>query len=266
LADLAERVGGVWHRATADPDRRGIRVGFLSRLPLHQVRQISAFPAGVRPIQVDDTPATQAAMGRPALHVQIHVGDQVIDLVTCHLKSKLLGFPDGRFAPRDEQERARFAGYALSRRAAEAVTVRAAATALLTPTAGAPASAGVVVLGDLNDEASAATTQILSGPPGSEIGTPGYAHPDQGDAQRLWNLADRIPAEQRYSRIYRGRRELIDHILVSHTLVDLVDDGAVSTGGSPPPSITDNPTARRDTAGSDHRPILATINLEPAML
>ena len=35
---------------------------------------------------------------------------------------------------------------------------------------GHPQSA-VVVLGDLNDEVEAATTQIVNGPPGSEIGT-----------------------------------------------------------------------------------------------
>ena len=74
------------------------------------------------------------------------------------------------------------------------------------------ADAAVVVLGDLNDVPEAATTQILHGPPGSEIGTAGFDRPDQGDRQRLWNLAARIPADQRYSRIYRGRGELIDHI------------------------------------------------------
>jgi hypothetical protein len=39
-----------------------------------------------------------------------------------------------------------------------------------------------VVPGDLNDEPTAATTQILQGPPGSEIGTFGYERPDRGDA------------------------------------------------------------------------------------
>ena len=40
---------------------------------------------------------------------------------------------------------------------------------------------------------SAATTQILLGPPGSEIGTGGFDRPDQGDAERLWNLAPLLP-------------------------------------------------------------------------
>jgi hypothetical protein len=61
-----------------------------------------------------------------------------------------------------------------------------------------------MVLGDLNDEVEAATTQILNGPPGSEIAATGFDHPDQGDARRLWNLAPRIPEAQRFSRKYSG--------------------------------------------------------------
>ena len=144
-------------------------------------------------------------MGRPALHVRVRIQDTDIDLIAAHFKSKLLTFPNGRFSPLDEGERARFGAYALYRRAAEAVTVRAAATALLT----SDDNASVMVLGDLNDEVEAATTQILNGPTGSEIGTGGFDQPDHGDRQRLWNLAPRIPADQRFSRIYRGRKELI---------------------------------------------------------
>jgi len=259
LGDLADRAGGGWTLATADPDRRGIRVGFLSRLELTDVEQVRGFPAGLRPIQVDDTATTSSTMGRAALRARVQVGGRSIDLITCHLKSKLLTFPGGRFSTRDEGERARFGAYALNRRAAEAATVRAAATALL---GGQGQQRAVVVLGDLNDEPAAGTTQILHGPPGSEIGTAGYDRPDQGDAARLWNLAGRIPEPQRFSRTYRGRGELIDHILVSRALVDLVADGGVTTDtAGPAPSITDDPGTRRDAPGSDHRPVLAALNL-----
>ena len=259
LTDLADRVGGTWHQATAAPDRRGIRVGFLSRLPMTSVRQWIAFPAGLRPIQVDDTAVSSSTMGRAALQVRVNVAGRRIDLIACHLKSKLLTFPGGRFSTDDEGERARFGAYALHRRSAESVTVRAAATRRLAAVDG---GAAVVVLGDLNDEPQAATAQILLGPTGSEIGTGGFARPDLGDRQRLWNLAARIPEAQRYSREYRGRKELIDHILVSHALVGLVADGAVTTDGAGPvPSITDDPNARRGEPGSDHRPVLANISL-----
>ena len=81
------------------------------------------------------------------------------------------------------------------------------------------ADRALVVLGDLNDEAAAATTQMLLGPPGSQIGTGGFDHPDAGDGMRLCLLAPLIPDGDGFSRIYEGRRELFDHLLVSRRLV-----------------------------------------------
>src|SRR3954470_15594025 len=117
LADLAKALeaDGYTHHETADPDGRGIRVGFLSRLDLLDVHQISAFPAGLRPIQVDDTPAAESAMGRPALAAAVVTRSGTrIELITCHLKSKLLTFPGGAFSTRDEGLRARYGVYALN--------------------------------------------------------------------------------------------------------------------------------------------------------
>lgn len=256
LDDLVERLPGSWTTALADPDPRGIRVGFLSRVDLAHVEQFADFPVELGGIQVDDAGARIEQMGRPALQARVAVGQTRLDVITAHLKSKLLSYPGGRFSPRDEGERARYAVYALHRRAAEAATVRAAADVLL---AGAGTTRAVVVAGDLNDEPQAATTQMLLGPGGSEIGTPGHTQPDQGDHHRLFNLAPLIPEEQRYSRIYRGRRELIDHLLVSHALLDHVTD--VTTGDGRTPSITDDPRRRRDAPQSDHRPVVMTLDL-----
>lgn len=256
LADLVAELGGGWHTAVADPDGRGIRVGVLSRHPLTDVEQVVAFPEHLRPVQVDDDGATMAAMGRPALRARVHAGGVVVDVVSCHLKSKLLTFPGGRFAPKDDDERARYAVYALHRRAAEAAAIRAYVTRLLHDHG--PGTA-VVLAGDLNDEPQAATTQLLHGPPGSEIGTGGFNRPDAGDAQRLWNLASRIPSEQRYTRIYQGRRELIDHLLVSQAVLHSAT--TVVTGHTPIDAVTDQPTDRRDVPGSDHRPVLVRLDL-----
>lgn len=257
LKDLADCLEGYDHLTTAAPDGRGIRVGFLSRLALHNIREVAAFPEGLRPIQVDDSEIDATARGRPALTATVAADGGTLALVTCHWKSKLLTFPGGRFSTRDEGERARFAAYALYRRAAEAVTVRATASELL---AGQGQQRAVVVLGDMNDVPEAATTQILHGPPASEIGTNGFEQPDQGYGQRLWNLAARIPAADCYSRIYRGRRELIDHILASHVVAGAVGEGDV-TAGPPVPSIDDNPDTRRNQPGSDHRLLVANVEL-----
>lgn len=82
----------------------------------------------------------------------------------------------------------RYRAYGLYRRAAEAV--RDFAYGLID---GEGDSRHVIVAGNFNDEVQAVTTQIIHGPPGSEIGTPRENRPDQGDAHRLFNLAPLIP-------------------------------------------------------------------------
>lgn len=277
LDDLVAVLGSGWSSVlSAFPDDRGIRVGFLSRTPAQVVEDVADFPQALAPVQAGDGGRTTGRMGRSALAVRVAPADgPPLDLVTCHLKSKLLSFPPRpgsttpRFSTRDEGERARAGAYALYLRAAEAVTVRALADRLL---GGDGREHAVVVLGDLNDEPAAATTQILLGPPGSELGTAGADVPDRGDGARLWNLAPRIPAEQRFTRVYRGRRELIDHILVSRALLDAAQEVRTVSGESrilsradgPPraaprlPSIADDPSSRRATGhASDHAMVLA---------
>jgi endonuclease/exonuclease/phosphatase family metal-dependent hydrolase len=259
LGDLLDLLDGDWHVALSTlPDRRGIRVGFVSRHPMTVVADSAAFPAALAPLQADDSAGVTTRMGRGLLVVRIEPTPTVaVDAIVCHLKSKLLTYPDGRFSPHDEGERARYSAYALYRRAAEAVTVRSMADQDLD---GHGQDRAVVVLGDLNDEPQAASTQILLGPPGSELGTAGADRPDKGDAFRLWNLASLIPEDRRYSRVYRGRKELIDHILVSHALRDRVQE-VRSVIDHPLPSVTDTPGERRDAVDSDHAPVLARIDL-----
>jgi len=263
LDDVAALLEGEWRTVTSaifEP-AHPIRVGFLSRLPFEVIADVATFPVLVQPVQADDKGATIQKMGRGALAVRIRE-DSGRDLVmaACHLKSKLLSFPGpggtSRFAPHDEGERARVAGYALDRRTAEAVTVRALADDLL---AGDGTTRQVMVVGDLNDEPQAATTQILLGPPGSELGTPGADRPDTGDAARLWNLAPRLPEEERYSRIYHGRRELIDHLLVSQALLGRTAEVHTLHPGTLP-SITDDPAARRNAPASDHALIYTRLS------
>jgi hypothetical protein len=83
---------------------------------LDKVAPLGEFPDGWEPVQVDDQGTTMAEMGPGALRLRVRAGGRDVDLVSCHLKSKLLSFPGGRFSPRGEGERARFAGYALYRR------------------------------------------------------------------------------------------------------------------------------------------------------
>jgi hypothetical protein len=106
----------------------------------------------------------------------------------------------------------------------------------------------------------AATTQLLFGPPASQINTAGFDRPDQGDAERLWDVGYKMIPPNDYSRINQGRHELIDHILVSHAMVGHLNGATTvpldvrSIGVQPKPRPTNRPTP-------DHRPVLAHFNL-----
>jgi endonuclease/exonuclease/phosphatase family metal-dependent hydrolase len=271
LADLVALLNGRYpnSRLSTHPDPRGIRVGFLSKQAIEAAEEILAFPpAGLPSVPGIDDHGNLVAVtnfGRGALRVQVSPKPGFpVNLITAHLKSKLLTYPSAghgpRFSPHDENERARVGGLALLKRTGEAVALRAKANEQLDGNA----QTALIVLGDLNDGVEAATTQILHGPSGSEIGTPGFKRPDQGDDTRLFNLAPLIPADRRYSRIQNGTKELIDHILVSQELlpgqprrVPVVD----SQVDNPLPSVGNDPNARRGAPGSDHAPVIATFDL-----
>lgn len=101
LDDLVDRLPGSWSMVLSEhPDARGIRVGFLTTLPVMSTTQLTDFPPGVAP---------GAGRRQPGGH---HLGDGPrrfpdpgrcrwggLGSVTVHLKSKLLTFPGGRFTP-----------------------------------------------------------------------------------------------------------------------------------------------------------------------
>ena len=267
LSDLTARLPGTWSRVLSSaPDGRGIAVAFIARIPMTDGRDVVDLPELLAGGRVTDAGATLTRLGRGLLGVTVtDPGTGVaVRLLNCHLKSKLLTYPGNRFSPLDEGERARFSVYALNRRAAEAGAVRIHANEVLD---GQGRERAVILLGDLNDTVDAATTQLMLGPGGSEIGTLGALRPDAGDANRLWNLAPLIPEDQRFSRVYRGHGELIDHMLVSRALLEKVTEvrtrlaAPAVDAGTELPSVTEDPTERRDEPGSDHSPVVATFDL-----
>jgi endonuclease/exonuclease/phosphatase family metal-dependent hydrolase len=271
--DLRGALGAGWNGCLSQwPDERGIRVGWLSRGQLTDPTDVADYPHGVPATTVDDQGTMITATKRGALAVTYTRGDGLtVHALAAHLKSKLLSFPGpvpgrSRFDTHDEGERARFGLYALDQRAAEAATMRAWATDQLQ---GQGQQRHVLFCGDLNDTPQAATTQLLLGPPGSQLGTGGFSQPDAGDGNRLWNLAPKMPAGDpvtgagaaNWSRINNGVKELIDQILVSHLLVHALDsteslpmDGMVSATADPA-------SLAGMTAPSDHRPVIARFDL-----
>lgn len=251
LADLQLALAGRFpHGVVSErPDGRGIRVALLSTVPLTDVRHLVRFTAEALPRIPTADGSTVTAMGRGALHAVVEVGGRRFRIVTAHLKSKLLSYPDGRRFPRDEHERARGAGFALIRRTAEAVALRVYLNDLML-TEPLP----TVLTGDFNDEATAITTQLLQGPPDTSI-----TRADRGDAVRLTNLADWLPRKHAYSRMFHDEPELIDHILVSQELLRGFRQVDSLVAGIR--SITEDVDTRRDAVRPDHAPLFARFEV-----
>ena len=170
-------------------------------------------------------------------------------MVTTHLKSKLLTFPDDRRYPLNENERARGAGYALLRRAAEAVAVRVELNTWMPREPDIP----VVVAGDMNDEPQAVTTMLLAArPTPTPIGRTGTTR------TACYNVADQLPPARAFSRIYRERRELIDHVFVSREL--LLAGVAADAFVDDIVGIDDDLDSRRDAVVPDHAMVFAQIS------
>jgi endonuclease/exonuclease/phosphatase family metal-dependent hydrolase len=279
LNDLQSRLNGQYpHLALSSyPDLRGIRVGFLSRFLINEVDEFATFAPGELasvPNWYPSPPSTRMGRGVLSIEVEPRAGVR-LRLVTVHLKSKLITYPGGRFAPQNENERAVGAGLGLLRRTAEAVTVRQYLNNLLA----ADATARTIVLGDFNDEPRAATTQMFMGPEDADT-----TSSDKFDYVRLYNLVDSIPRRgdatndkwflpegERFSRIYNGRRELIDHLFASKNLLgpseELRQDRWQVTEVRSlvtsilAESVTDNPAERVGKAQPDHAPIYARFEL-----
>lgn len=264
LQDLQQRLGDSYpHRSISNfPDGRGIRVAFLSKLSIDNEDDMVDFAPGpatdIHGLDVEGNTPPITRMGRGALRIRVRKDGGTVDLITAHLKSKLLVFPSGRFFTSDDDERAHVGGIALMRRMAEAVTLRIRVNEFLKGNA----DNRLLLLGDFNDVTEAQTSLILNGPSSSEIGTGGFNRPDRGDDVRLFNLAPLIPEERRFSRKHRGRGELIDFILASEeffprdenndrrlpevdSLVDFADQL---------PSVGDDPSERVGDIKPDHAP------------
>jgi hypothetical protein len=235
------------HASSGTADGRGIRVAFLSRDAILQQRDIQPFPSLIKAVQArdpifddadteEDESLTQA-MVRGDLEISIDVDGVAVSLLNAHFKSKLISYarrrtdvPGSRFQPRDEDERYRYAAYALYLRTGEAMTIRDRLNALLSGGSG-----------------------------------------DQGDGYRLWNLAPLLnvtatgepPLEAPFTRRFKGRGELIDHIFASHRLVNPANLPLARTVLATPalPSVGDTPSERSNDPASDHAAVATTFNL-----
>lgn len=231
-------------------------------------------------------------ISRPILKVRVPVGDQIVSVFNCHLKSKLGEFireGDAPFAPEadltqyDPVGRALGAARAAMRRMAEAWILRGAIIAELKQ------NRPVIVLGDFNDSQNAVSSEIISG----EAPFKNYAWMLRHDAEHRGDRysdaentqitedieAARLHSAERlfvrkslrdmiYTAAFGGVYESIDQILLSrHFLPEWSGHiGEMSYFSVLNDHLTDgsHPEAPYNKLASDHGQIMATIQMREA--
>jgi len=164
---------------------------------------------------------TLRRLSRPVLKVRIPVGNQVVTLFNCHLKSKLGEFirPDGAtFAPEEDLTKYDPVGRALGslraavRRMAEAWVLRDLIVAELRR--GNP----VVTLGDFNDGEHAVSSEIISG----EVPFKNYAWMLRHDAKKYGDRYSNDESKAITAAVETMRLHSAEKLFVRKSLRDMV--------------------------------------------
>lgn len=116
------------------------------------------------------------------------------------------------------------------------------------------AGANVVVLGDMNEFEFVSPLQILEGTvvstnTGESIGPGGEAV--------LTNLTDLVPEDERYTFIFQGNSQSLDHVLATGGLLDAAEIDIVHVNSE---------FAETPDRGSDHDPLVASFTIEAPSL
>jgi endonuclease/exonuclease/phosphatase family metal-dependent hydrolase len=211
-------VDGVEHAS-------GPFVALASRFEIVDATSIVEFPEGTRALQVQtsdaggvvEVPITR--FQRPVIRARVQLKPGIVASVfVAHLKSKRPQFlaSEGIQAQRDPLVRAIGSTRSLLLRAAESVALR---KLLLDELQGT--NTPVIVLGDLNDDVSSVSTQIIAGE--APYFKQGHDEKEQAWDRLLYSAHDLEEAESyrdvSYSHIFDGRYQLLDHIFVSQEFV-----------------------------------------------
>ena len=160
-------------------------------------------------------------LSRPILKVRVPVGDHVITVFNCHLKSKLGEFirpegashaPESDLTQYDPVGRALGAARAAMRRMAEAWVLRGAIIQELNK--GHP----VMVLGDLNDSEDAVSSEIITG----EVPFKNYEWMLRHDAEHRGDRYKRDEADKITREIEAVRLHSAEKLFVKKSLRDMV--------------------------------------------
>ncbi len=245
---------GYEHIVVAERGASPLRCGVFSRFPL---RDPSAVATGVDVDVLDRRTGfevrVQGAFSRPALRVIWDVPGFAVTLIVVHWKSKIPSYtPARRDGDGDRWDTLGDAGEGRLvtevKRLAQAVQIRRVVDHLLRE----DPDARIAVLGDFNDTLESEGLRIVVGDARS-CESPGLA------PMELLPCELAVSPGLRYTQIYRGRREMLDHILISRGLVPHFVGARVFNEGLRP--VSDSLEPDPYDPGSDHAPLLAVFRV-----
>lgn len=207
-----------------------IRVAFLYRAD-----RVELDEASVTTILTDNGQLEAAFSGaRTPLIADFKFNGETVTVIGNHFTSK------GGSSPLYGNIQPSINGGAESR-AEQAAAVNAYVSALLA----ADASTNVVVAGDLNEFQFEEALGILSG----DLNRTGVNAVAPGDSVELINLINALPPEERYSYIFEGNAQALDHILATGALAEAAAVDYVHIN------------SYRSGSPSDHDPAVASFTL-----
>lgn len=234
LAEIARRAGYKYMYAPDIEEGKNILLtsagrreakgpynGLLSMFPITASSSIEEFPSSVSAMQIfegnsppNDLLLPVTSFQRPVLQVDVELKTDITTTVfVAHLKSKRPLYLSKEMARRDDPSvQACAKARSLIVRAAESVALRN-----LLASAMKGSSKPVLLFGDLNDDLSSVTTQIVAGDEPYRF-LKSESKKDIRDTL-LYSVHDIEEQESfrdvSYTHIFNGRYELLDHIFVS---------------------------------------------------
>ncbi len=243
LEALLGVLGAPWTGSCAPPNARGIANAMVARVPFRSVRfvyePVLAFPTFV---SHDPPPfGTQLALSRALVEAGFDTELGPVRVFCIHLKSNIpqdMRLADGSWATANSG-RSRGEGHVRSLviRTAEALYIRGLVDAASAETP------NVVVAGDFNDLPGSVPLRVLAGEP---------ADPSHLE---LVSVAAAMPHHKLYTAIFRGRPQMLDHMLVTPALSAQLESADTDLDGlrDHGPFVPDAPP----TVDSDHAMVIA---------
>jgi endonuclease/exonuclease/phosphatase family metal-dependent hydrolase len=250
--ELVERLGyKTYHLADPPAERRQIHVGIFTRLPVLAANQWLEYPT-VNPFEPGEV--VNRAFRRPMPWVKLRLpNDETLFLLGVHLKSRRAEIDDFKMDVAQRHQ------YVLGRAVSASIRMFEAAglRLLLDELMDAGFADHFAVAGDYNAGPDSLTTGFVTGLGEEE------ADAAVNERRRLLPASWKLPAERAFSYVRRGRRELIDHILVSQRL-----SMCMTAAGVENQLLEAQARSRWDPGQgyprSDHAPVWADFRLPPA--